>query len=48
MSFKQIADETFTEAWDRYHSFMTDLPTADMKYWEFTKGFYCGLLQEAK
>jgi hypothetical protein len=27
---------------------MTDLPTADMEDWEFTQGFYCGLLQESK
>jgi hypothetical protein len=27
---------------------MTDLPTAGMKYWEFTQGFYCGLSQEAR
>jgi hypothetical protein len=27
---------------------MTDLPTAGMEHWEFTKGFYCELLQEAK
>jgi hypothetical protein len=27
---------------------MTDLPTASMKDWEFTQGFYCGLSQEAK
>jgi hypothetical protein len=27
MSFKQLADETFAEAWERYHGFMTDLPT---------------------
>jgi hypothetical protein len=25
MSFKQLADETFVEAWERYHGFMTDL-----------------------
>jgi hypothetical protein len=28
MSFKQLADETFAEAWVRYHGFMVDLPTA--------------------
>jgi hypothetical protein len=27
---------------------MTDLPTGGMEDWEFTKGFYCGLSQEAK
>jgi hypothetical protein len=27
---------------------MTDLPTAGMKDWEFTQGFYCVLSQEAK
>jgi hypothetical protein len=48
MSFKQLTDETFTEAWERYHGFMTDLPTADMEDLEFTQGFYCGLSQEAK
>jgi hypothetical protein len=31
MSFKQLADETFAEAWERYHGFMIDLPTAGMK-----------------
>jgi hypothetical protein len=48
MSFKQLADETLTEAWERYHGFMTDLPTVGMEDWEFTQGFYCGLLQESK
>jgi hypothetical protein len=48
MSFKQLADETFTEAWEYYHGFMTDLPTVDMKDWEFTYEFYYGLSQEAK
>jgi hypothetical protein len=33
MSFKQLADETLTEAWERHHCFMTDLPTADMEDW---------------
>jgi hypothetical protein len=47
MSFKQLADETLTEAWDRYHGFMIDLPTASMEDWEFNQGFYCGLSQEA-
>jgi hypothetical protein len=31
MSFKQLMDETLPEAWERYHGFMTDLPTADME-----------------
>jgi hypothetical protein len=31
MSFKQLADETFVEAWGRYHGFMTDLPTVGME-----------------
>jgi hypothetical protein len=48
MGFKQLADETFTEAWERYHGFMTDLPTTGMEDWEFTQGFYCGLSQEVK
>jgi hypothetical protein len=48
MSFKQLTDETFAEAWERYHGFMTDLPTTGMEDWEFTQGFYCGLSQEAK
>jgi hypothetical protein len=48
MSFKQLADETLAEAWERYHGFMTDLPTASMEDGEFTQGFYCGLSQEAK
>jgi hypothetical protein len=48
MSFKQLADKTFTKARERYHDFMTDLPTASMEDWEFTQGFYYGLSQEAK
>jgi hypothetical protein len=48
MSFKQLADETLAEAWECYHGFMTDLPTAGMEDWEFTQGFYCVLSQEAK
>jgi hypothetical protein len=48
MRFKQLADETLVEAWERYHSFMIDLPTAGMEDEEFTQGFYCGLSQEAK
>jgi hypothetical protein len=41
-------DESLTEAWERYHGFMIDLPTAGMEDWEFNQGFYCGLSQEAK
>jgi hypothetical protein len=48
MSFKQLVDETFTEAWERYHGFMTNLSTIGMKDWEFNQGFYYGLSQEAK
>jgi hypothetical protein len=48
MSFKQLADETLTEAWEHYHGFMTDLPTAGMEDEVFTQGFYCGLSQDAK
>jgi hypothetical protein len=47
-NFNQLACETFAEAWERYHDFITDLPTAGMEDWEFTQGFYCGLSQEAK
>jgi hypothetical protein len=31
MSFKQLVDETFVEAWERYHDLMTNLPTAGME-----------------
>jgi hypothetical protein len=48
MNFNQLADDTFANAWERYHGLMTDLPTADMEDWEFTQGFYGGLSQEAK
>jgi hypothetical protein len=48
MSFKQLTDETLTEAWERYHGFMKDLPIAGMEDWEFNQGFYYGLSQEAK
>jgi hypothetical protein len=48
MSFNQLADETFAEAWERYHGHITDLPTASMKDLEFTQGFYYGLSQEDK
>jgi hypothetical protein len=48
MSFKQLVDKTLTEAWECYHGFMIDLPTAVMEDWEFNQGFYCGLSQEAK
>jgi hypothetical protein len=46
MNSKQLADETFAEAWECYHGFMTNLPTVGMEDWEFTQGFYCGLSQE--
>jgi hypothetical protein len=36
MSFNQLADETFADAWERYHGLMTDLPTVGMDDWEFT------------
>jgi hypothetical protein len=36
MSFKQLVDETFAEGWERYHGFVTDLPTVGMEDWEFT------------
>jgi hypothetical protein len=48
MSFKQLTDKTLAEAWERYHAFMTYLPTVGMEDWEFNQGFYCGLSQEAK
>jgi hypothetical protein len=48
MSFKQLANKTLAKAWERYHGFMTDLPTVGMKDWEFNQGFYYGLSQEAK
>jgi hypothetical protein len=48
MSLKQLADETFTEMWERYHGSMIDLPTAGMEDWEFTQGLYYGLSQEVK
>jgi hypothetical protein len=48
MNFNQLADETFTEAWERYHGLTTDLSTTGMEDWEFTQGFYCGLSQESK
>jgi hypothetical protein len=48
MSFKQLVEETLTEAWECCHGFMTDLPTASMEDWEFNQGFYCGLSQEDK
>jgi hypothetical protein len=31
MSFNQLADETFAEAWERYHGLMTDLATTGME-----------------
>jgi hypothetical protein len=48
MSFKQLADETLAEAWERYHGFMIDLLTTSMEDWEFNQRFYCVLSQEAK
>jgi hypothetical protein len=48
MSFKQLVDETFADAWERYHGLMIDLSTVGMEDWEFTQGFYYGLSQEAK
>jgi hypothetical protein len=48
MSFKQLVDDTFAKAWERYHGAMTGLPTISMEDWEFTEGFYYGLSQEAK
>jgi hypothetical protein len=48
MSFKQLVHKTLAEAWERYHGFMTDLPTVGMEDWEFNQGFYCGLSQETK
>jgi hypothetical protein len=48
ISFKQLTDETLAKAWESYHGFMTDLPTADMEDSEFNRGFYRGLSQEAK
>jgi hypothetical protein len=48
MSFKYLSNDTFVEAWEHYHGFMTNLPTASMEDWEFTQGFYYELSQEAK
>jgi hypothetical protein len=48
MSFQRLGDETLAEAWERYHGFMTDLPTTCMKDYKFNQGFYHGLSQEAK
>jgi hypothetical protein len=48
MSLKQLVDKTLIEAWERYHGFMTYLPTVGMEDWEFNQGFYCGLSQEAR
>jgi hypothetical protein len=36
MSFNQLVDETFIEAWERYHGLMTYLPNTIMEDWEFT------------
>jgi hypothetical protein len=30
MSFMQLANETFVEAWECYHGLMTDLPAVGM------------------
>jgi hypothetical protein len=48
MSFMPLADETFAKSWEHYHGLMIGLPTAGIKDWEFTQGFYCGLSQEPK
>jgi hypothetical protein len=48
MSFKQLVDETLTEGWERYHGFMTYLPSVGMEDWEFNQVFYYGLSQEVK
>jgi hypothetical protein len=48
MSFKQLASESITEAWECYHLFGLDLPVFGMEDWDFTQGFYYGLSQEAK
>jgi hypothetical protein len=48
MGFKQLVDETLTEAWERYHGFMIYLPIVGIEDWEFNQGFYCGLSREAK
>jgi hypothetical protein len=48
MSFKQHAGESIAKAWERYHLTVADLPVARMDDWDFTKGFYYGLSQEAK
>jgi hypothetical protein len=48
MSFKQLAGESIAEAWEHYHVFVADLLVARMDNWDFTKGFYYGLPQEAK
>jgi hypothetical protein len=48
MSFKQLAGESITEAWERYHLFVAELPVSRMEDWDFTQGFYYGLSQEAK
>jgi hypothetical protein len=48
MSFKQLADETLAKACERYHGFMTYLPTTGMEDWGFDQGVYYGFSQEAK
>jgi hypothetical protein len=37
MSFKQLADETLAKAWEHYHGFMIDLPTAAWKIGNSTR-----------
>jgi hypothetical protein len=36
MSFKKLADETLTKAWEHHHGFMIDLPTVGTEDWAFT------------
>jgi hypothetical protein len=48
MSFKQLVDKTLTEAWERYHAFVTDLTTVSMEDSELIQGFNRGMSQEAK
>jgi hypothetical protein len=37
MNFNQLVDETFAEAWERYHSLVIDLPKAGMEDWNSPK-----------
>jgi hypothetical protein len=48
MTFKQLAGESITEAWERYYLFVADFPVVGMEDWDFTQGFYYGLSQEGK